>query len=505
MRRYLKILICVILCSCSVEKDNIVSPSAESVHYSVTVSSTDATKYSLNGNNEYIFEAGDRLYVINGEDMWGYLDLISGDGTTTAVFTGDLVLEEGFVPTASTPISFYLIGASDEVHSISDRATVSTPVYDGDEVAESFSEAIQKFSHFTTSGLFGDQNFTLRQQSAFIQFTLTLNRTDFPSDVTIKLKKGQEVLRSIPITPGESNATAVRARFTMAFPGGTDMFAGETHIVVEDNDSSVSLDPMTNNVDFTLAANKYYTLKRTVFSWNGFSVKARDNGTKVSMKFGTDSGGGEVQYSIDQGGFWENYDANTLIDLNAGDKVCFCAKRTTYNNYDAGSAIISSVDNKLCYVCGNIMSLISNSDWSFETITSVGTDVFNCAFSNSTGGGADNYTPNTHIATDPSDMLILPATTLGEKCYKGMFKGCQSLTTAPVLPAPSPAANQVYMAMFAHCRNLSYVKCLSDSGTNPGSTRRYSDWLKDVSPTGTFVRKASGANGIPNGWTEVTE
>ena len=104
---------------------------------------------------------------------------------------------------------------------------------------------------------------------------------------------------------------------------------------------------------------------------------------------------------------------------------------------------------------------------------------------------------------------ILPATNLmdGCNCYNGMFEGCTSLTTAPVLPANAVSCSE-YVGMFEGCTKLNYVKCLLTSIDMPGDIY---NWLKDVSPTGTFVKAASmndwasGTSGIPSGWTVINE
>ena len=47
----------------------------------------------------------------------------------------------------------------------------------------------------------------------------------------------------------------------------------------------------------------------------------------------------------------------------------------------------------------------------------------------------------------------LPATTLAEYCYEGMFYGCTDLTTAPKLPATT-LAEHCYQSMFPYCHAL---------------------------------------------------
>lgn len=55
----------------------------------------------------------------------------------------------------------------------------------------------------------------------------------------------------------------------------------------------------------------------------------------------------------------------------------------------------------------------------------------------------------TSLTTAP----VLPATTLAGSCYNGMFRDCTSLTTAPELPATT-LTNYCYCEMFYGCTNI---------------------------------------------------
>ena len=98
---------------------------------------------------------------------------------------------------------------------------------------------------------------------------------------------------------------------------------------------------------------------------------------------------------------------------------------------------------------------------------------------------------------------VLPATGAAICCYNSMFKGCTSLVNAPELPALNIGSSS-YDNMFEDCSNLSYIKCLATSFSI--GTPTYA-WVKNVSPTGTFVKNqdmtlwTTGDNGIPSGWT----
>ena len=124
----------------------------------------------------------------------------------------------------------------------------------------------------------------------------------------------------------------------------------------------------------------------------------------------------------------------------------------------------------------------------------------------------------------------LPANTLVDECYSGMFYGCTSLTTAPALPATTLAtlcyscmfygctrlttapkelpattlATSCYSYMFRDCTSLNYIKCLATDISATDCTR---DWVNGVASKGTFVKNPNmaswptGYNGIPLDWT----
>jgi hypothetical protein len=99
----------------------------------------------------------------------------------------------------------------------------------------------------------------------------------------------------------------------------------------------------------------------------------------------------------------------------------------------------------------------------------------------------------------------LPATTLPGYCYTAMFMGCGSLLTAPILPATT-LTDYCYGSMFAGCTNLNNITMLA---TDISADNCLSDWVSDVSSTGTFTKHKdmislpSGSDGIPEGWTVV--
>ena len=152
-----------------------------------------------------------------------------------------------------------------------------------------------------------------------------------------------------------------------------------------------------------------------------------------------------VEYSKN-GGAWETY-TEPITLTNVGDKVSFRGNNTTYY-YNYQNYHFSCSED--CYLYGNIMSLVDSTGYAdAKTLTS------DYAFQKL-------FYDNTHIVNHPSKTLILPATTLTNKCYSEMFSGCTGLTSAPELPAATLAFS-CYSEMFYGCTSLTTAPALPAS------------------------------------------
>ena len=220
-----------------------------------------------------------------------------------------------------------------------------------------------------------------------------------------------------------------------------------------------------------------------------------------------------IEYKLNTGSWTSITSTSTGADIPvvAGDEVRFRGSNTTYcesdkNNYsgfEGGTATFN--------IEGNIMSLTAGDN--FANVTDLpSTWVFCSIFKKSLVISAENLIlpatslteccyramfskcPNLQVAP------ALPATTLGAYCYYYMFEECP-ITAAPELPAPTLASN-CYGYMFLGCSSLNYILCLAVTKTASGCL---TDWVKNVSPTGTFVKDenatwSTGVSGIPTGW-----
>lgn len=164
-----------------------------------------------------------------------------------------------------------------------------------------------------------------------------------------------------------------------------------------------------------------------------------------------------VQYRKNDGD-WEDYTYPIL--LNKGDTVSFRGNNASYAPCDDNVSLnplpenhshfsIHEEDNDdpiSCYIYGNIMSLITSTD--FESATELtAQNTFDMMFD------------GCKIMNHPQKLLLLPATTLKKNCYYQMFFECQELTKAPALPAMTMEPN-CYNSMFAGCSKLAQAPAL---------------------------------------------
>ena len=151
---------------------------------------------------------------------------------------------------------------------------------------------------------------------------------------------------------------------------------------------------------------------------------------------------GAFQTSRDGGNTWTDYTIDTAITLNTGDEVSFRAKANRASAQSYNKYYYFMMEGKI-EVWHNVMSMYRTSD--FATYESMIEYAFYYLFK-----GCQSLTK----------APVLPATTLATRCYYGMFSGCTSLTEAPELPATT-LAYACYWGMFNGCTSLTEVPILS--------------------------------------------
>lgn len=241
-------------------------------------------------------------------------------------------------------------------------------------------------------------------------------------------------------------------------------------VTVTKGDLSVTLH--AKGIPTTTAGNSYtvnLTVGRNVANITGITIKEWTSGATIgtdeeaelvpyvtfsaendqtfTMDFKPDNFAEEVfslgedeyfEYSVG-GGKWTNF-TTTVSDVAFGGakgnlRLRGKSSKGTATTAKCYSTIKFTTSNSPVQCTGDIRTLID-----YENYATARTE--NARFINL-------FKNNTQLTSAPE----LPATTLADHCYEGMFRVCTSLATAPVLPATTLAAS-CYFSMFVGCSAL---------------------------------------------------
>ena len=260
MKRHIPILLFAIislLLNTSCSKDDVTSgestePKGSVIHYSATVSDGSNTRATLDDKKKYIFETGDILRI-TGTNISGDLTLTEGAGTGSATFEGDLTYTVSGTPDASLELKAVLVSTSNEMSTL----TYEAATYPTTAIASTLAEAVQKYSYFKATSTYGAKSFTLDQQSAFLNFTVTiLDGTSTGDPLSIDINNGGTSVRTGTVTTATSGSDIV-AQFVAVFPVGTTMSNASVQL------GSKAAIPFGGST--ALAANKIYNIKKTIY------------------------------------------------------------------------------------------------------------------------------------------------------------------------------------------------------------------------------------------------
>ena len=361
-----------------------------------------------------------------------------------------------------------------------DDATVIKAIAYNSDLSESSSVTIYKVPKFTKPTIRFDDNTSLVTITS--EGTVYYNTGDGSQAVPTP---STGTLYSTPFAVSVSPSTTVKAIATHAGYLNSYVATWST-----DQGHDYSQDYLTFNV-----------LTSGTICWKAFgSISSKAIESKT------------IEYKINDGE-WTSIASTSdgvTFSVETDDVVIFKGSNQTYatdnRNYSAFNGGTATYD-----ISGNIMSLIYGDEFIAETTMS-GTYNFCSLFRQSRAVSAEN--------------LILPATSLTENCYRSMFSKCYTLEKAPALPATTLATDcynymfeecaiasapelpatalvsNCYRNMFTGCTSLNYIKCLA---VNKSASGCLTNWVKSVSPTGTFVKDenvnwTTGASGIPSGW-----
>lgn len=207
-----------------------------------------------------------------------------------------------------------------------------------------------------------------------------------------------------------------------------------------------------------------------------------------------------LYFSLNGGSGWVRLDNQTRQFtplIRAGERIMW---KGTLDPHDSpgetdgiGSFVSFNSNNEIMKgrfdIEGNVMSLMYSDDFSGQTSLAGEDYAFRYLFSG-----------NTRL--EEARNFVLPATTLSDFCYNGMFADCASLSSAPELPAQT-LTSSCYGRMFDNCAQLNNITCMATDISVGNCTTQ---WVSGVADNGTFKKDPNmtdwtiGENGIPSGW-----
>ena len=175
----------------------------------------------------------------------------------------------------------------------------------------------------------------------------------------------------------------------------------------------------------------------------------------------------QLQYSKDKTNWHDWPEEGTVALSHAGERLYLRGTNATQTDYSDNTRIACTYP---CYVYGNIMSLLDRENFATKT-----TLPYESTFTKL-------FFENKNIMHADGKDLVLPAKVLTENCYSQMFYGCT---------------------------HLNHIRCLATDISAKDCTF---SWVRQMPDSGTFVQAAGAqwadkndGNGIPEGWTVITE
>ena len=193
IKKYMKIVpavaVLLLTSACNQNLELVEDAQPRIIPYTVSAVSDIETRATLDSDNFYQFETGDKLYVW-GENISGELTLQTGIDEHEATFSGNLTWTGGGeFPSDDWALNAVLVGPNDMLFGTPE--VFFGVVYENDYkpdytagLASSYAEAVENFSYLRTESTYGAKSFNFynRQSTAFVSFVITLE--DGTADAT---------------------------------------------------------------------------------------------------------------------------------------------------------------------------------------------------------------------------------------------------------------------------------------------------------------------------------
>ena len=321
-------------------------------------------------------------------------------------------------------------------------------------------------------------------------------------DITLRNATGVKTFITTIRNKDKTGSTVDWIKYETISTQGGNIWCFDLNEITEDKECEILWridDKYTMVQDLTVKTNQ------RDYSSEYMTFEAVEDGAYLG--FGHDHNSGAHGYFKINDGEWKyKSEGEIATNLKNGDKI-FVKSDITQIKFTG--KVIFHIHGLVVY--GNIMSLVYGDD--FVGKTRIYDRNFQNLFVYSGLISAENLIlPATTLAercyyemfADCASLTTapqLPATTLANSCYAGMFYGCTSLTQAPELPATT-LVEACYQAMFKGCTKLIYLKCLAVTSLSGFCN----NWLNGIETEGTFVKVHGveyNTDDIPNTWTVI--
>jgi len=247
--------------ACSSDDINKVTPQSEGriIPFEATVSGGALTRAAVDDDNQTLkFATGDKLYI-SGTNIKGVLDILTGTGTVSATFSGNLTYTGSGSPASDLALTATLVSAQQSdgteiaVNANTGAVTLNYPTA---AYCANVATAVQKYSNLIGTSTYGNRNFTLDQQTAFLNFVITFN-DDTPAGATLSavVSNGGSALCTANVT-SVTESNNVVAKFVLPVAKGTTLSSAtvmmdeKTVLAITD----ATLDGKVYNVNKTMVA-----------------------------------------------------------------------------------------------------------------------------------------------------------------------------------------------------------------------------------------------------------
>lgn len=237
----------------------------KTVEYTVVVNGDADTKATVDADMKTLrFAAGDKLYITADDraDLRGFLTLKDGDEGKTqgATFTGTLEYT-GDAPASDLSVKATLVGSTNQGFTLSGdgKAIEGDIAYPSTSFCSDVNDAVEKYSNLTGTSTYGARSFQLTQETAFLNFAVTLNDgTATATDITATVKNGATTLSTATVTTA-TVSEKVMANFVLPVAAATTL-DGAT-VTIGGNHT-----PAVKNIGNTTLTAKVYNVKRDVLT-----------------------------------------------------------------------------------------------------------------------------------------------------------------------------------------------------------------------------------------------